>query len=238
MSRILTAGAFAAASLLFAAPSQAAIIATLTFDTPSATVLSNEAIEVWVTLHLDPMSDAITTDGSGEVTSGLTDQMITDAGFDPDQVFRTNVNNYFECSGTFVSGCGPGPEYAFDFNFAAPSFVGAANRNLLPGSDTSFHFGTFTPIGGNAAPGLYTFYNVGFIFQFTQPDADHPGDNKTGSYTFAQTCPFQNDACAFTREVLAAPGGGVPEPASWALMILGFGGAGVALRRRRAALPA
>jgi hypothetical protein len=28
--------------------------------------------------------------------------------------------------------------------------------------------------------------------------------------------------------------GGVPEPATWALMILGFGGAGAALRRRRA----
>ena len=29
---------------------------------------------------------------------------------------------------------------------------------------------------------------------------------------------------------------GVPEPASWALMILGFGGAGMAIRRRRAIL--
>ena len=31
-------------------------------------------------------------------------------------------------------------------------------------------------------------------------------------------------------------GGGVPEPAAWALMILGFGATGVALRRRRRAL--
>lgn len=33
-------------------------------------------------------------------------------------------------------------------------------------------------------------------------------------------------------------GGGVPEPAAWALMILGFAGAGAALRRRRVALAA
>jgi hypothetical protein len=34
----------------------------------------------------------------------------------------------------------------------------------------------------------------------------------------------------------AVTGGGVPEPATWAMMILGFGFAGAALRRRRAAL--
>lgn len=32
---------------------------------------------------------------------------------------------------------------------------------------------------------------------------------------------------------VCTPGGGVPEPSTWALMIVGFGGAGVALRRRR-----
>jgi hypothetical protein len=32
---------------------------------------------------------------------------------------------------------------------------------------------------------------------------------------------------------VGAPVGGVPEPASWALMILGFGSAGAMLRGRR-----
>jgi hypothetical protein len=32
--------------------------------------------------------------------------------------------------------------------------------------------------------------------------------------------------------VCVGDGGGVPEPASWALMILGFGGVGAALRRQ------
>lgn len=39
-----------------------------------------------------------------------------------------------------------------------------------------------------------------------------------------------NDSLSFD-----APTGGVPEPSSWALMILGFGGAGALLRRRRLA---
>jgi hypothetical protein len=34
-------------------------------------------------------------------------------------------------------------------------------------------------------------------------------------------------------DALPVAGGGVPEPASWALMILGFGGVGAAVRRRR-----
>jgi hypothetical protein len=42
-----------------------------------------------------------------------------------------------------------------------------------------------------------------------------------------------NDSLTFD-----APTGGVPEPSAWALMILGFGGAGAALRGRRQRAPA
>jgi hypothetical protein len=47
-----------------------------------------------------------------------------------------------------------------------------------------------------------------------------------------------SDQSVFRWSVDPAAGGapGVPEPASWALMILGFGASGAALRRRRAAL--
>jgi len=53
---------------------------------------------------------------------------------------------------------------------------------------------------------------------------------------------FQSDYAAFSRGIVLdnvtvtgtpAPTAGVPEPASWALMILGFGAAGSVLRRRR-----
>jgi hypothetical protein len=33
-------------------------------------------------------------------------------------------------------------------------------------------------------------------------------------------------------------GGGIPEPATWAMMILGFGGIGAMMRRRRSLAPA
>ena len=45
---------------------------------------------------------------------------------------------------------------------------------------------------------------------------------------------FQN--MGFTAEVSAVPGG-VPEPATWAMMLLGFGALGFVLRGRHEALP-
>jgi hypothetical protein len=47
------------------------------------------------------------------------------------------------------------------------------------------------------------------------------------------------NGCVTAEQVDRAAGGGgsVPEPAAWALMIVGFGGVGAALRRRRMASP-
>lgn len=42
----------------------------------------------------------------------------------------------------------------------------------------------------------------------------------------------------FSSQVYPDRGGAVPEPASWALMLTGFGGMGALLRRRRAHLAA
>lgn len=50
---------------------------------------------------------------------------------------------------------------------------------------------------------------------------------------FGAPAAFRIDGLAGTAD-LSAGGGGVPEPATWALMISGFGMAGTALRRRRA----
>jgi hypothetical protein len=59
---------------------------------------------------------------------------------------------------------------------------------------------------------------------------------------FSFATPMEGYSLAFSNGIgNALPDesvGGVPEPASWALMIGGFGLAGVALRRRRAFIPA
>lgn len=225
----------AAAAALMTAPAQAAVIATLSFTQPTGTVFSNQSIDVYLRLTLDPSSDALTTDASGTPTSGFDAAGYTGPIDLNDPNTRIVFNEFFECSGTFTSGCGNGPPYDFDFNTAQPNFIGPVNFDLQPGDSFEWLFGTFTPTGGNAPAGTYTFYNAGAFVQIYNPGADliDPSDDMFDSITLAQTCPGQDAACAFTRQVLAAPGG-VPEPAAWAMMLAGFGLVGSAMRRRGA----
>ena len=227
--RSLAVAGFAAAVTAFAvAPSQAAIIASLTFDQPTGVVAPGDSIDVFYTLTLDAASDALVTDASGKITSGFTDAEIIDLGGDPtDPEGFTYVNVFFQCGETFTN-CFTGP-YDFAFNIDGDDdFNAAKNLSLNPGDSISFRFGTFTPIGGSVAAGTYDFYNTGVSVNFFAPSLMAPL-----SKTIAETCPSHSSTCGFSRTVL---GGAVPEPATWAMMILGFGGAGVALRRRRAAL--
>ena len=223
--QILKLGVAACAAAL-AGGVQASVIATLTFDTPTGTVANNVNIPVYVTLALDPMSDPLTTDASGHVPVGiLSPQNLIDlAGTMPNVI----INNSYRCSGTFTNICGPGA-YAFNFNYAPPSFIDPPNLSLAPGSATSFLFGTFSPVGGHAAPGTYTFYDAAFVYERYDPMA--PTGQQFHFSTIAETCPTEQAACAFQRTVFGVSG--TPEPTGWAMMLTGFGLVGGGLRRRR-----
>ena len=93
--------------------------------------------------------------------------------------------------------------------------LGFASTNYL-----NLNANTFNPnIGSNGFAGV--FYNL----------AAPPGSS-LGTFNYSQVG-FQD--IASTRTLLGATvqaGGAVPEPATWGMMILGFGAAGHALRRR------
>ncbi len=75
---------------------------------------------------------------------------------------------------------------------------------------------------------------VSIDFTFA-PIASDPG-NFNVVFTLENTIPFGGGSIAYFeggKGVLTGTGGGVPEPASWALMIVGFGGLGASMRRQR-----
>ncbi|WP_416907489.1 MAG: PEPxxWA-CTERM sorting domain-containing protein [Polymorphobacter sp.] len=66
-----------------------------------------------------------------------------------------------------------------------------------------------------------------------------PTETYFGYVVSTSTFVFPDRAVRFTREILTAPvGNPVPEPATWAMLIAGFGLIGAAQRKRRARQPA
>jgi hypothetical protein len=84
----------------------------------------------------------------------------------------------------------------------------------LPGAPTD----AFTMLlGGGGGPLAVGSYIVGFVVPNDCPTSQNPG-----------TCDATANSGAI-REI----GGPVPEPATWAMMLVGFGGIGMAMRRSR-----
>ncbi|KQU53080.1 hypothetical protein ASG67_09565 [Sphingomonas sp. Leaf339] len=108
----------------------------------------------------------------------------------------------------------------FSFNNVAGTFGGVAGT----ASTVSFGNGLFSSLSINAA-------NLGFT-QFNAPTlfSGSPGNPTflTGSFTLIN--PFFGNGQLTISPITAA----VPEPTTWAMMVLGMGVVGFAMRRRRA----
>jgi hypothetical protein len=130
------------------------------------------------------------------------------------------------------------------FNLDATLLSGSAQYNLLGKFDPNYHPASIT-LGGvgsdsdTLSSGLSAFLGSGLI-NFTFSGDPSFGVTSPGALDLASS--FWGDA-TLTYDYTAAtpqgaPIGGVPEPAMWSMMILGFATLGGALRRRRAKIAA
>lgn len=236
-STILTAALLLASSSLAPASTIASgVIASLVFTTPTGNVGPSDSIPILVTLTLDPNSAPITTDAGYMVTSGYSSSDVTAnllpnlpayVNVDTDSL-RANLTEFLSCSGSFFSGCNENP-YHFDFDYSSNAFVTQQNLNLVPGSSTTFTYGSLTPTGGvPVAPGTYNLGPVGYFIQIYDnsgpggyANADHIADIAIADTSLSES--------TFSRTVISS----APEPGTYAMMGSALVGLLYTVRRRR-----
>jgi hypothetical protein len=204
-----------AALLLGAAPANAALFTATGSDADGA--LSGTAN---ITVNNGSLSVILTDTGTGQVSSG---QTISDVTFNVSGI--TGISNFTQ-SGSLINVNDNGTETPIA---GSPTHWGST----LVG--TNVHLTTLT--GGqpnDLIVGLNPNQNNGF-------DNFNPYINHTGTFTLACTgCTSASNifgvSISFGTEgfvVDATPVTPVPEPSTWAMMILGFAGVGFLAYRRR-----
>ena len=136
----------------------------------------------------------------------------------------------------------------FDFAGYVPGSVTAVNPNIVASVELTSSL--TPPPGADDNPTLFNlvftweggpFQNTGGPFA----DTDFAGLSAASTFSnstldgFAAVAVTNNGSAqgqpTFNDGFVGVPRVGVPEPAAWALMVLGFGGIGAALRSRRRA---
>jgi hypothetical protein len=135
--------------------------------------------------------------------------------------FLDGTQTFMNMSSGFTDG--------FSFNYVSLSYSGSVGvYDGLNGTGNLLATLNLSPNAGSC-PG----YSAGFC-PFSAKGVNFAGVGKSISFAGVANQIVFDDITFGSSVPGPDTGGGVPEPATWAMMIAGFGMAGVALRRRRA----
>jgi len=221
----LTAASVAAAALA-ASPAAAAQLFATSYSMPNGDGTAHGgSFNYWDLAYsgsgMTNVDGAALSGGLGDLTDGV---VASDFWFNTESLAGT---------GPYVGWYGASGVRAplITFNFAGP----VALDSIFIHIDNSGSGGVFAPeaILVNGVARTFTAPALGSIGTVELSGLGLTGSSH--SVQFIQA--FDQNAWVFASEVSffgRAADGGIPEPSTWAMLILGFGGAGVALRRRRA----
>jgi PEP-CTERM motif len=233
-TRILFGAAAALAALTLAGAASADItvvpnpVANELYTTTSGTILDdfdnilnpNVSFSGHITSYENPIVDSAAPPYDGSDTGPAPTTICCDSSNDS---FSADATNYSSVQADQTSTFSTNGAYyltSFSFYIGSPDTYNTIVFTLTDGSTQEFDgtniWGGTPPGDGNRDNGFRVYYD------FNGAHVSSIAFSTGGSNA------FESDGFAGTLAI--------PEPASWALMMLGFGGAGAALRRRRSAL--
>jgi PEP-CTERM motif len=167
-------------------------------------------------------------------------QLVTNGGFETGDFTGFTLSGNLGFTGVDADAASSGNYGAY---FGPVNSTGSISQTLSTTTGGTYQISFDLSNDGGAT----TFYEVlfGGVSLFSATNA--PAFNFTtfsttsvaSSASTALTFNFRNDPSFFSLDNVAVTAiapvtGAVPEPATWAMMLIGFGGMGVSLRRRRA----
>ncbi len=187
--------------------------------------------------------------GASPTTLPAGEKLVTNFGTNLGDPVVTAAGYTLSGTGQFLIGnSSAGAAPAFSTTTADPtqflSVEGGESETLTtpPTTEISFYIGSLdaynTITFGGPGGGTYTGAQLGVISGAN--DGNQTAADTNGRFTFDFSAPIDSVTLtssqnSFEFSDIAAVAGGVPEPATWTLMLVGFGALGGAMRSRRKA---